>query len=55
VLYADFKGERNEDFLETFTPQTAGACTPTSPASCGINQVDVVDYTVATPRTASRS
>jgi iron complex outermembrane receptor protein len=50
VLYADFKGERNEDFLETFTPQTAGACTATSPASCGINQVDVVDYTVATPR-----
>jgi iron complex outermembrane receptor protein len=51
MLYADFKGERNEDFLETFTPQTAGACTPTSPASCGINQVDVVDYTIATPRT----
>jgi TonB-dependent receptor len=50
VLYADFKGERNEDFLETFTPQTAGACTTTSPASCGINQVDVVDYTVASPR-----
>ncbi|WP_454760509.1 TonB-dependent receptor [Caulobacter segnis] len=51
VLYADFKGERNEDFLETFTPQTAGACTATSPASCGINQVDVVDYTVTNPRT----
>jgi iron complex outermembrane receptor protein len=50
VLYADFKGERNEDFLETFTPQTAGACTASSPASCGINQVDVVDYTIATPR-----
>jgi TonB-dependent receptor len=50
VLYADFKGERNEDFLETFTPQTAGACTATSPASCGINQVDVLDYTISTPR-----
>jgi len=50
VLYADFKGKRNEDFLETFTPQTAGACTATSPASCGINQVDVLDYTISTPR-----
>lgn len=50
VLYADFKGKRNEAFLETFTPQTAGACTPASPASCGINQVDVIDYTVTTPR-----
>jgi len=50
VLYADFKGERNEDFLETFTPQTAGVCTATSAPSCGINQVDVVDYTVTKPR-----
>jgi iron complex outermembrane receptor protein len=50
ALYADFKGQRNEDFLETFTPQTAGACTATSPASCGINQVDVVNYTVSPSR-----
>jgi iron complex outermembrane recepter protein len=50
ALYARFKGQRNEDFLETFTPQTAGACTATSPASCGINQVDVIDYTISTPR-----
>jgi TonB-dependent receptor len=50
VLYANFKGERNEDFLETFTPQTAGACTAASAPTCGINQVDVVDYTVTSPR-----
>ncbi len=50
MLYANFKGERNEDFLETFTPQTAGACTATSPVTCGINQVDILDYTIATPR-----
>jgi len=50
ALYADFKGKRNEDFLETFTPQTAGACTATSPATCGINEVDVVNYTVTSPR-----
>lgn len=50
VLYADFEAERNELFLETFTPQTAGACTATSPASCGINQTDVLNYTIQTPR-----
>ncbi|MET0336324.1 MAG: TonB-dependent receptor, partial [Caulobacter sp.] len=50
ALYANFQGERNESFLETFTPQTAGACTATSPVTCGINQVDVLDYTIATPR-----
>jgi len=50
LLYADFKAERNELFLETFTPQTAGACTAASPASCGLNQTDVLGYTVTTPR-----
>ncbi|MDB5457846.1 MAG: hypothetical protein JWP92_3431, partial [Caulobacter sp.] len=51
TLYSNFKGQRNEDFLETFTPQTAGACTAASPASCGLNQTDVLSYTIATPRT----
>jgi TonB-dependent receptor len=50
LLYADFQAERNELFLETFTPQTAGACTAASPASCGINQTDVLGYTLTTPR-----
>lgn len=50
TLYANFEGTRNELFLETFTPQTAGACTASSPASCGINQTDVLAYTIQTPR-----
>jgi iron complex outermembrane receptor protein len=50
LLYADFKGKRNETFLETFTPQTAGACTASSPASCGLNQTDVTAYRITTPR-----
>jgi iron complex outermembrane receptor protein len=50
LLYADFKGERDESFLETFTPQTAGACTAASPPSCGLNQTDVLSYRIDTRR-----
>ena len=46
LLYADFKGKRNEAYLETFTFLSGGVCGPTSPASCGLNQVDVVSATV---------
>jgi TonB-dependent receptor len=50
LLYADFKGRRNEAYLETFTFLSGGACGQASPASCGLNQVKVVSATVEQPR-----
>ena len=54
ALYSDFGGTRDEEFLESFTFQQSGACTATSPASCGINQVDITAATVISPRTGVR-
>ncbi|GAA0565089.1 TonB-dependent receptor [Rhizomicrobium electricum] len=54
ALYANFGGTREEQFLESFTFQQTGVCGPTSPASCGINQVDIVGGTVIEPRSGVR-
>lgn len=53
-LYSVFGGTRDEEFLENFTFQVAGPCTATSPANCGINQVDITGGTVALGRQGVR-
>jgi iron complex outermembrane recepter protein len=53
-LYSIFGGTRDEEFLETFTFQQSGACTSTSAASCGINQVDITGGSVILARDGVR-
>jgi iron complex outermembrane receptor protein len=50
LLHADFRAKRNEAYLETFTFLSGGVCGPAAPASCGLNQVDVVSATVEQTR-----
>jgi len=55
ALYSDFGGTRDEEFIESFTFQQAGACSSrTTPANCGINQTVVTNATVTTPRSGIR-
>ncbi|WP_213979353.1 TonB-dependent receptor [Sphingomonas sp. dw_22] len=46
-LYADFKGTREERYLEANGFSVAGLCTTApKPANCGVNDTDVIDATV---------
>ena len=54
ALYADFKGTREEEYLEAPSFSVGGACTGASPASCGINQTDVLSYTVDSHNTMTK-
>src|SRR5262249_9271715 len=56
ALYADFKGTREERYLEAPSFSVAGACTAATTASgaCGIAQTDVVSATIDAANTMTK-
>ena len=46
ALYSDFKGQREERYLEAPSFSVGGACSATAAPSCGINQTKVTTATI---------